>query len=309
MLSRALLLALVVPLAAAEDVADPLALWAFGDGTRGGQPVLAGAVVVAGESLTSGERPVRLELLGLPGSDVILRPGSAIHLTRDPQHRDRLVVELRAGAVEIDLRGAGADNEIEVHGAALSVRGHDCLFLIERDGADADYVAVISGQAMAGLRPGMTIDDGGMAIMLQARQGLRCSSANGLAEVDQLDERPQLLASLPLQDQGEETGDDDSWSDDDAAVATEDPPADGGVTSLPPVAVAPTAPPAPESRQPVADQPPVAATEPKATPPAPAPQEPVGSHSQAGPALIDALAEDASPGWQRRGRSVFPSPH
>ena len=307
MLRHALLLALALPLAAADQATEPLALWAFGADTR-----VIGSVIHSGEALSAGPSPARLELLGLPGSDLILRPGSDLRLSRDPAKPGRLVVELHAGRIAVDLRGAGAANEIVILGAALSVRGHDCLLLIERSASDADYVAVISGQALAGLRPDLPSVDGGMAILLQARQGLRCSSSNGLAEVDHLDQRPQLLLETGLQEQGQQSGDNASWSRDDAALATNDPPADGSLTSLPVVVVvaAPTPMPPPPLANP---EPPlvVAALPIPPSPPRPAPSAeiPVTSRSRPGIALIDALAEDASPGWRRRGRSPFLTAH
>ena len=44
MIYRTLFMALVMPLAAAEDIVDPIALWAFGSGTRSDQPCSEGAV-------------------------------------------------------------------------------------------------------------------------------------------------------------------------------------------------------------------------------------------------------------------------
>jgi len=297
---RLLLCAVIMPLAMAEDHADPLALWAFGTGTHMGQPSVIGSTVASGDDLTAGEQPVRLELLGFPGSDLILRPGSTLQIRRDAAHPERLHVDLRGGSLEVDLRGSGSSTILDVRGAALNVRCHDCLLLIERDPANADYVAVISGQAMAGIRPGLNLEDGGMAIMLQARQGLRCSSANGLAEVDQLEARPQLLAAATLQKQGQKTGDADSWALDDAALATNDPPADGGITRLPVIAAVVIAdvPPVPEPPAPplvVATLPPVM-IEPIAPPPA----LPIPIAMTAPLATtVPAKAPSSSPLWQR----------
>jgi hypothetical protein len=319
MLPRALLMALMMPLAA-EEPAGPLALWAFGDGTRAGQACAVGEVVGAGETVAVGDRAVRLELLGLPGSDLILRPGSIASLGRDPARPDHLVVELHAGAIEVDLVHAPDSAEVEVRGAALGVHGHDCLLLIEREGAKGDYVAVVSGQAMAGIRPGISVDDGGMAILLQARQGLSCSASDGLAEVDQLDERPQLLAAGSLQEQGQEAGSDESWQRDDAAMATDDPAPDGSLTALPAVVAALPSPPSPSGPTlPVKTQPLPSAEPPRAPaaplaqgreppPPAPPAQAPVTSQGRVGKALIDALVDERHPGWQLRGRGASPFP-
>jgi len=300
---RALLFTLIAPLVVAEELTDPLALWAFGTGTHMGQPSVIGNVVMSGDDLTAGEQPVRLELLGFPGSDLILSPGSTIQIRRNATHRERLHIDVRGGSLEVDLRGSGTSTILDVRGAALNVRCHDCLLLIERDPANADYVAVISGQAMAGIRPGLNIEDGGMAIMLQARQGLRCSSANGLAEVDQLEARPQLLAAATLQKQGQKTGDTDSWALDDAALATNDPPSDGGITRLPAVAVVVIAEVPPLAEPPA---PPLAVVTPPPVIPDPTPAPPfsiVITPPLAPPATSPPLAATPSaPLWQR-GRS------
>lgn len=295
-------MALALPLTAAE----PLALWAFGDDTR-----VVGSVIHSGETVAAGLVPARLELLGLPGSDLILRPGSELRLNHDPAKPGRLVIELQAGRMAVDLRGSGPTKEIVVLGTSLSVRGHDCLFLIERGASDTDYVAVISGQVLAGLRPDRPSHDGGMAILLQARQGLRCSASNGLAEIDHLDQRPQLLLEARLQEQGQQSGDHASWSHDDAALATNDPPADGSLTGLPVVIAAE---PVPTPPPPVATNPPALAiaelpTPVSPPPPAPPAEVPVTSRSRPSPMLIDALADDVSSGWRLRSRSPVLSVH
>jgi hypothetical protein len=278
--------------------AEPVALWSFGSGTRAGQPVASGAVIDTGDTLTIGPAPVRVELLGFPGSDLCLSPGSSLSLSRDPAVPGRLVVDLLAGRLAVDLRGSGATNHIVVRSTALNVRGHDCQFLIERLATDADYVAVISGQVLAGLQPGLTSTDGGMALLLQARQGLHCSSADGLAEVDHLRGRPHLLLPAAMQEQGQKHGDQAAWQHDDAAAATDDPPNDGTLTLMPVVLAVVT--PTPEPPPVITPQPelPVAVV---VIPPPPV-ESPVTHQARPGTALIDALADDA---WQRRGRSSF----
>lgn len=311
MLRQGLLLALLTSLASEESIA----IWAFGDGTSGGTPVAIGSPVESGSAVSAGAQPVRLELIGMPGCDLILRPGTQARLRRDPLHPQRVILDLEHGAVQADLIRSGAEHEVDIRGVALSVSGHDSLFLVERDGPGSDYVAVVSGQAMARIRPDLRVDDGGMAILLQARQGLRCTATTGLAEVDQLDQRPQLLGgSLLEQGRGSDASHD--WTRDEASLASADPVATGELTRLPeppPTVVAqqdptPTEPPPVVETPRLEPEPPpaIVVAAPTPPPPPPPPAAAVVHSSRPGEALLDALAEEHAPGWQRRGRIAPP---
>ena len=221
---------LLLPLVAAEGA---LAVWAFGGGTLDGTATMATTVIHAGQVVEAGIQPVRLELIGFPGSDVILAGGSVARFSLEStvgQSAPSLVVQLELGALAVDVTGSGPYAAVIVRGAALESRATSADFIIER-GADLDYVALAKGLLLVRLRAGLAAADG-MTIQLQARQGL-AGSAKGLSEVDQLNRRPQLDRTQTIQEHAAGTSAEGDWSRDEAALATQDPAEDGNLTCAP----------------------------------------------------------------------------
>ena len=225
-----ILLGVALPVMAADNA---LAVWAYGEGTLDGATTAAATVVAVGQVVEAGLNPVRLELIGFAGSDVILASGSVARFALEStvgNEAPSLVVQLEHGAIEVDVTGSGPYAGVVVRGAALETRATGAEFILER-GSDLDYVALAKGLLLVRLRAGLATTDG-MAIQLQARQGL-AGSDKGLSEVDQLHCRPQLDHGLSIQEQTAEASSDGDWSHDEAALATADPPEDGTLTSAP----------------------------------------------------------------------------
>ena len=302
-LSAVLISCLVAPMMAADA---PLAMWAFGTGTLDGVAPAPEAVVHPGQVVESGAQPVRLELIGFAGSDVILASGSVARFSLEAsagQAAPTLVVQLERGALAVDVAGSGPYAALIARGGALESRATGAEFVLER-GDHIDYVALAKGLLLVRLRAGLSTADG-MAIQLQARQGL-AGSDKGLSEVDQLNRRPQLDQTLPIQAQATEAGSDGDWSRDEAARISQDPPEDGTLTRAPVREPAPieTAVADKQPKQPVPEEVPVPVIVTEAEPvicPLPLPTAPVAIATRAEPITAADLRTAAS----ARGAAVF----
>jgi hypothetical protein len=180
---------------------EAIATWEDGPGSIGATPAGAGAAVPAGAVLAIGDRPVRLALVGAPGSAVELAPASAAtFLVED----GRIVIALASGRVQVDLPDRGPWAGLIVRGAALEAQVTGTLFLVERTRKDADYVALVRGALKVGLRREIALALGRAAsdaIELRSRQGAAGSTAGGLGSAEALSSRPQLLSAASLRDQ------------------------------------------------------------------------------------------------------------
>ena len=231
-------ISMALPVFSADDA---LAVWAYGDGALDGEATPISRVVHPGQLVEAGTGPVRLELIGFAGSDVILASGAAARFsleTTASQTAPTLVVQVEHGALAIDVTGSGPYAAVITRGGALESRATGAEFILERRD-DLDYVALAKGLLLVRLRAGLAAADG-MTIQLQARQGL-AGSDKGLSEVDQLDRRPQLQRPLPIQAQATDSSTSESdWSLDEAALATGDSSDDEvAITRAPETAVLP----------------------------------------------------------------------
>jgi hypothetical protein len=165
------------PLVAA-DVA-PLALWEAGAGTIDAQPVRVGATLSAGQELRCAEDSLlRLQLAGSPGSTVTLGAGAGIRLRTEslPDGRSDLVVQVLAGAVEVDLAPVRPWRELRVDGSTMQVHVTGTLFLFERRKQDQDYLAMVRGKVKVNLIAAL-VGDQGRSIDVEAGHDLLAGAA------------------------------------------------------------------------------------------------------------------------------------
>ena len=166
----AALASLLVPLLAAE----PVAVWAHGCGTLDGScPASGDGVVTPGQLIEASDDLVRVELIGFPGSDIILDANAAVRLTLEAlpqQSGTALVIQVERGAVAVDVEGNGPYAAVIARGAAVESRPSDADFIIER-GQDRDYVALAKGLILVHLRAGLTDADGVLGILTTQSRG------------------------------------------------------------------------------------------------------------------------------------------
>ncbi|MBA3686110.1 MAG: hypothetical protein H0W72_12855 [Planctomycetes bacterium] len=250
----------------AAETAPAIARLASGDGTVAGQPASAQATIAAGQLVVAGAKPIRLELADFARGAIVVAPGGSLSFVVEKVEdgKRRLAIQLAAGAIQVDVTGTGRYAQLTVRGAALEMRVTGTLFVVERLHNDTDYVALVKGRLLVGLRKEIAEELGDSdSVQLTAHQGLAGDVANGLAAVDQLNHRPQILNKSgapmpPAQEQGTAPAGegDGGWDTDAAAAAT----ADAAVV---------VAPPAPETPAPPADAPPLAPVVIADPPPAP----------------------------------------
>jgi hypothetical protein len=220
---------------AKERIPAVPARWQQGPGLVGTAPAEAGMTIPFGVTLTGGYLPARIALSEEQQDD-----GMA------------LVIRLLQGAIQVEVHGLGTYRRVRVRGASLDVELSGTLFvvlngqiietchhadfidgtafLVQRRG-DRDYVALIDGhlqvRAPAGFDPNAI-----RVVGLLPRQGFGGFDEHGLGGVDQLLNRPQLIADIALRDQGladakayaqmaGHAAGDASWSYNAAAVAIE----------------------------------------------------------------------------------------
>lgn len=219
----------ILLLATAACAADPVGLWRFGVGTVDGQPARSGTIVLTGQTVAAADgAPLRMICHEAPGITAILAAGShgrfAIETRADGARE--LVLELARGAVQVDVADRGPYAAIRVRGAAMDVRVTGTLFVVERPRQDADYIAMVRGKVVVGLRPEVARATGrGGEIELLERQGLSADTANGLGQPTALSARPQIALAAGLRaaiaDQGAGIGDQGTpWDVDLAAELT-----------------------------------------------------------------------------------------
>ncbi len=168
--------------------ADPIAVRA--DGT-GAEP---------GEAIVSGTAPTSFTLAQAPRARFRLPANATASVHVDAA--GRAVVDLEAGTIEADVDERGPYPAIIVRGAAMEVRVTGTLFVVQRVRRDADYVALIQGRVVVGLRQevlallGRDVPD----LTLTDRQGVGAGPA-GFEAIDTLSSRPILGAAASIRDQ------------------------------------------------------------------------------------------------------------
>jgi hypothetical protein len=211
------------------DAADPavrpapvLATWSLGEGTIAGAAATPGAEIVPGQALTSPSgQPAQATFAAPLVGSLTFSPGASLALVEEEVAGQReLVIELAAGAVQVDLHARGGYAAVRVRGAALDVRVTGTLFVVQRVKRDADYVALVQGRLDAGLRKEVADALGqGKRFELDSRQGLGASTTGGLESIATLVNRPQI-ASLKqsIKDQGTSPKEGDGGWDKDLAL-------------------------------------------------------------------------------------------
>ncbi len=199
---KLLILPLLSLLAANAWSADPVGMCRFGIGSVDGQPVKVGTMVLTGqEVVASNAAPLRLVCHEAPGITAVLAAGSKgrFAIEADGAGGRQLVLDLEAGAVQMDVTDKAPYSGVRVRGAALDVRVTGTLFVVERTRRDADYVALVRGQVKVGLRPEVAkaLGKAGELELLE-RQGVSADSASGVGAPSALSARPQIAFAAGL---------------------------------------------------------------------------------------------------------------
>lgn len=208
-------------LVAAEQAppASPIATWTLGEGTVAAASAQPGSDIAIGQRVaaTSGQ-PAKLAFAAPLSGSLTLSPGAALTMVIETVADTReLVIDLDAGAVQVDLHDKGAFAGVRVRGAALDVRVTGTLFVVQRVKRDADYVALVQGKLNAGLRKDVADAlNKHERFDIDSRQGIGASSSGGLDQIASLSNRPQiasLKASIKDQATAAKNGD-GGWNKD-----------------------------------------------------------------------------------------------
>lgn len=205
------------PLAAEDPPQAPVATWTLGHGTVAAAAALPGSGIALGQRLAAPrDQPAKIDFAPPMAGSLTLSPGAALVLVVESVGGAReLVIDLDAGAVQVDLHDKAAFAAVRVRGAALDVRVTGTLFVVERVRRDADYLALIQGKVKAGLRKEIAEALGkGQSFELESRQGIGASTGGGLGQIAAMTNRPQV-ASLRVSVEDQATGpqvDDGGWN-------------------------------------------------------------------------------------------------
>lgn len=194
---------LILPLlAACACAADPVGLWRYGVGLVDGKLAKVGTVVLTGQTMVADDaEPLRLVCTEAPGITTILAAGSSgsFAVETDADGGRVLIVNLQRGAVQMDITDKAPFSAVRVRGAALDVRVTGTLFVVERTRRDADYVALVRGKVLVGLKPEVAKALGKAGeIELLERQGVAADTASGLGTPSPLSARPQISFSASM---------------------------------------------------------------------------------------------------------------
>jgi hypothetical protein len=187
---------------AKAEIPTAPARWSRGPGQIDSANAKEGMEVAFGQAITAGDAIVELVLPGLADSVILLEAGTIIRLTEEKKADGaEMVILLDQGTAQVDVRGLGSYQRIRVKGATLDIEVMGTLFVIQRLHRDQDYVALINGrlrvrdQSAKGQNQRAAID-------LLPRQGVGGFASQGIGGIDQLLNRPQLIAGASLRDQG-----------------------------------------------------------------------------------------------------------
>lgn len=208
--------------AAAEQAPPPLATWTHGDGTVATVAARPGSDIAIGQRVaaTSGQ-PAKLVFAAPLAGSLTLSPGAVLTMVVETVAETReLVIDLDAGAVQVDLHDKGAFAGVRVRGAALDVRVTGTLFVVQRVKRDADYVALVQGKLNAGLRKEVADALGqGQRFDIDSRQGVGASTSGGLEQIASLTNRPQIASlKASIKDQATAAKNGDGGWDKDLAL-------------------------------------------------------------------------------------------
>lgn len=187
---------------AAETVAPPAlpsATWSLGEGFVAEAPARPGSDIAIGQRVaSSAEKPAKVDFAPPMTGTVTLSPGAAFtFVIESVAEAKELVIDLAAGAVQVDVRDKGNFAAIRVRGAALDVRVTGTLFVVERIKRDADYIALIQGKVKTSLRKEVAeaLGSAGQAFELDNKQGIGASVGGGLEVMASLTNRPQIASA------------------------------------------------------------------------------------------------------------------
>ncbi|MBA3698213.1 MAG: hypothetical protein H0W78_05120 [Planctomycetes bacterium] len=213
------LLALGLSSAAAADQAPPLATWTLGEGTVAAAAAKPGSDIAIGQRVAATtSQPAKIVFTAPLAGSLTLSPGAGLTMVVEQVADTReLVIDLDAGAVQVDLQDKGSFAGVRVRGAALDVRVTGTLFVVQRVKRDADYVALVQGKLNAGLRRDVADAlNKHQRFDIDSRQGIGASNGGGLEQVASLTNRPQIASlkkSIKEQATGAQQGD-GGWNTD-----------------------------------------------------------------------------------------------
>ena len=216
-------------------VETPIALWGEGPGTLSGKPAATQAPIDTNQIVTAGDRPVRLELLGFPGSDVMLQAGAVVRFSIvSVEGKNQLLIDLDHGAIQVDVTGTGPWSGLIVRGGAVEAHVTGTLFVVERTEQKGDFVALVHGHLNVRLRREVVAALGAdQSADLTSRQGIGGGAA-GLSGLVILNSRPQITSSKSIVAQSTDASEGDGgWTSDDAGTLTGDIPDGDLITVLP----------------------------------------------------------------------------
>jgi hypothetical protein len=177
-------------LATGVSAAD-LARWRAGPGDVAGHAATNGTTISAGQTVRSDAKlPARIELAGGAKGVLTLSPGTELTLSEQGEGQaQELVVDVAAGAVQIDLANKGGYAAVEVQSGGLELRITGTLLVVERMAKDEAYVALIHGRVAARARAMARAVE--KWLDLHDHQGIGIA-LTGLIPVQELQSRPQI---------------------------------------------------------------------------------------------------------------------
>jgi hypothetical protein len=185
--------------AATAVPSSPVATWSLGEGVVAEAPAHPGSDIAVGQRVTSSaEKPAKIDLAAPMTGTLTLSPGSTFSFVVETiAETQELVIDLSAGAVQIDLRNKGTFAAVRVRGAALDVRVTGTLFVVERIKRDEDYIALIQGKVKVSLRKEVAdaLGSSGQSFELENRQGVGATVGGGLGVMASLTNRPQIASA------------------------------------------------------------------------------------------------------------------
>lgn len=199
-LSVLVLMVVTAIVTAAEEPAapqSPIATWTLGHGTVAEATAQPGSSIAVGQRLASPvNQPAKIDFAPPMSGSLTLSPGAALTMVIETiGDTKELVIDLDAGAVQVDLHDKATFAGVRVRGAALDVRVTGTLFVVERVKRDADYVVLVQGKLKAGLRKDIADALGkGQVFDLESRQGIGASTSGGLDQIASLTNRPQVAS-------------------------------------------------------------------------------------------------------------------
>jgi len=142
-----------------------------------------------------------ISVAGIPGSVIILAPGSALSATTAAD--GALVLDLARGQVELNLPSHGSYPTVQVDAAYAHVTVTGTIFQVERGERRDDFVALIAGKLTVTHRRAVAkalSERGEDQVELTSRQGVAVGP-NGLGSVARLQAQPRLAEPSSLLEQ------------------------------------------------------------------------------------------------------------